>query len=153
MSRAMLVGRAMAAPVFAPFSQLVSTDDGQELYFASPLILASSVPSPSPMPQTLPNLYRVGPDGVYLLTSSASMPQVSGDGSIVAFTNPNFCTTTSAMPPGTSCGPEGELWGTQPTKLGAGSLQLSRNGRWAVLSPPLIPNQSSSATLIDLSTG
>jgi uncharacterized protein (TIGR03437 family) len=143
----------MAAPVFAQFSQLVSTDDGQELYFASPLILTSSVPSPSPMPQPVPNLYRVGPDGVYLVTSSASMPQVSGDGSILAFTNPNFCTTTSTMPPGTSCGPEGELWGTPPTELGAGSLQLSRNGRWTVLSPPLLPNQSSSATLIDLSTG
>jgi uncharacterized protein (TIGR03437 family) len=143
----------MAAPVFAQFSQLVSTDDGQELYFASPLILASSVPSPSPMPQPVPSLYRVGPDGVYQVTSNASMPQVSGDGSIVAFTKPNFCTTTSTMPPGTSCGPEGELWGTPPTELGAGSLQLSRNGRWAVLSPPVLPNQSSSATLIDLSTG
>src|SRR6516165_4339703 len=99
MSRAILLGLAMAAPVFAQFSQLVSTDDGQELYFASPLILAS-VPSPSPMPQPVPNLYRVGPDGVYLVTSNASMPQVSGDGSIVAFTNPNFCTTTSTMPPG-----------------------------------------------------
>src|SRR5215471_16014336 len=153
MSRAILLGLVMAAPVFAQFSQLVSTDDGQELYFASPLILASSVPSPSPVPQPEPNVFRAGPDGVYLVASSASMPQVSGDGSIVGFTNPNFCTTTSTTPPGTSCGPEGEMWGTPPTELGGGSLQLSRNGRWAVLSSPLIPNQSSSATLIDLSTG
>lgn len=153
MSRGILLGIALAAPVFAQFSQLASTDDGQELYFSSPLVLANSVPSPSPIPQPMSNLYRIGPDGVYLVTSGASMPQISGDGSIVGFTNPNFCITTSTMPPGTSCGPEGELWGTPPTELGAGSLQLSRNGRWAVLSPPLLPNQPSNATLIDLSTG
>jgi hypothetical protein len=151
MSRGILLALALAAPVFAQFSQLASTDDGQELYFASPLILANSVPSPSSIPQPTSNLYRIGPDGVYLISSSASMPQISGDGSIVGFTNPDFCITTSTMPPGTSCGPEGELWGTPPTELGAGSLQLSRNGRWAVLSPPL-PSQPSNATLIDLST-
>ena len=90
MSRGILLGLALAAPVFAQFSQLASTDDGQELYFASPLIRANSVLSPSAVTQPMSNLYRIGPDGLYLITSSASMPQISGDGSVVGFTNPGF---------------------------------------------------------------
>jgi hypothetical protein len=65
----------------------------------------------------------------------------------LGFTLADYCVTTNGT---MSCGPESELAGTPPTDLGPGTLQLSRNGRWAVASTP---NGTSNATLIDLSSG
>jgi len=161
--RAIPIGLFITMPLLAQpaaFSQLAATDDGQQLYFISPLALAGPRPVPQPVSQSAPllaagptsNLYWMRPDGIQLLSSSAAGPHVSSDGSIVGFTDPNFCTITGAS---TSCGQEAKLLGPPPVDLGPGTLQLSQNGRWALLIPPPAPNTTATATatLTDIASG
>jgi uncharacterized protein (TIGR03437 family) len=150
-----------ATPLFAQFSQFAATDDGQQVYFLSPLVFDGSPATQN----TESRLYRIGPDGVFLVAQrpvqaglsgfsggsgdGVSNPQVSGDGSVVGFTYRNYC---PAAPCGFPIPAEAQILGsktTGTTDLGPGILQLSRNGRWALLSSP----DGLSATLNDLSTG
>jgi hypothetical protein len=153
-----------ATPLFAQFSQLVATDDGKQVYFISPLILYSGT-----VTGTQNRLYRIGPDGVFLVAEAppgvrspfasfassdgVSGPQVSGDGSLVGFTIDNFCPAPcSAVIPA-----EAELQGARTMDLGPGTLQLSRNGRWALLTTLDLGSGAAPGTytytLIDLTTG
>lgn len=123
----MLVG---ASALWGQFSQFAATDDGKQIYFISRLVLNGGTAGPN-------RLYRIGPDGVVLYAEApaaggVNAPQVSGDGHLVAYTA------------GFS---EAQLTGAKNVDLGPGSVQLSRNGRWALLS-----NQSV-LTLIDLAGG
>src|SRR6266516_8083892 len=85
-----------------PFSQLTATDDGKEVYFTSRLVLRGSADKAA-NPQD--RLYRASPSGISMFAEWASLggvplpnsaaylddPQVSGDGSVVAFTAANAC--------------------------------------------------------------
>ena len=154
-----------ATPLSAQFSQFAATDDGSQVYFTSSLVLYASPTSQS----TESRLYRIGPDGVTLVpapgpavncqtnvTGSAfgvSGPQVSGDGSLVGYAYQDACLQS----------PEAELIGSQTTDVGAGTLLVSRNGRWALLTAPqqiagappgaTPPAPTYTYTLIDLTTG
>ncbi len=129
-----------ATPLYAQFSQFAATDDGSQVYFISSLAFDNlpAAPSGSSM------LYRIGPDGVSYVAgigyTSISGPQVSGDGSVTGFTYVGDCHV--------KCDSETQIQYAQQSKpLGPGNLQLSRNGRWALVSTldPVAP----SATLID----
>jgi uncharacterized protein (TIGR03437 family) len=139
-----------ATPLFAQFSQLAATDDGSQVYFTTPLALYNS-----PAGQSYESrVYRIGPDGVSLIAqrpsfvtgtisiSSASDgvtdPQVSGDGSVVGVTFRNVCPgeITPLNPPPLCSSPssaEAVILHTPNIDLGPGVLQLSRNGRWTLV--------------------
>src|SRR5438105_2262247 len=133
-----------------PFTQFAATDDGQTIYVVSKLVLTAAPPPTPPMGgsnSSVANLFRIGTGGIQLLSASANSPRVSGDGRVLAFTDPNFCTTLSSG--GTSCGQEGKLLGAPDVDLGAGAVQLSRNGRWALVSSTSITSGTATVTLID----
>lgn len=157
-----------AASLYAQFSQFTTTDDGKQVYFISPLTLHSNAGAPPAN-----RLYRIGPEGVslfaeappsfsFLLGSNSGIrgPQVSGDGSLIGFTIENFKSTCA---PSTECSPvpaEAILRGAKTMDLGPGTLQLSRNGRWALITPTQFfdpstgsPIANLSATLTDLTAG
>jgi uncharacterized protein (TIGR03437 family) len=158
---------ALAVPASAQFSQLTATDDGNQVYFVSPLVLKGSTAAGEA------RLYRLGPDGLSLFAERGALapkgtgsnldgisgPQVSGDGSIVGFTLNNICPSAD---PCTQVQSDAVIRGTKNLDLGPGSLQLSRNGRWVLVIPGsmyvLADPQTgtpvpANATLIDLSTG
>jgi uncharacterized protein (TIGR03437 family) len=149
MSRALLLLLALAFPALAQFSELAATDDGSRLYFTTQLVLSDSVPT---RPQY--RIYRLEPNSLTLFAArpeptgpnisfsnadGAHSPQVSGDGKVVGatFSSPS----------------EAQLLAPQTVDLGPGNLQLSRNGRWALIVSDLSPNAPQTATLMDLSTG
>ncbi|SPF54457.1 exported hypothetical protein [Candidatus Sulfopaludibacter sp. SbA4] len=149
-------------PLRAQFAQLAATDDGKQLYFTSQLLPRGAAPSDLPVPEI--RIYRFASGAVTLFAErgalapqdefgsgdGATLPQITADGSIVGFTYSNICA------PNSDCtaiiGQEAQLTGKQPLDLGPGTLQLSRNGRWALLMAlsGLFPQDS---TLIDLTTG
>jgi uncharacterized protein (TIGR03437 family) len=159
---------ALLCPVSAQFSQLAATDSGTQVYFVSRLMLKGAV-STAKFPEA--RLYRIGPDGVTLFaergplapqnfsgsSDGVSNPGVSGDGSLIAFTFNNVCPTDSTCQ--TSVQTEAELRGTQTFDLGPGSLQLSRNGKWALVTSSLTLDLQThqllpqTSTLINLATG
>jgi uncharacterized protein (TIGR03437 family) len=117
-------------PLWSQFSELAATDDGGQLYFSSNLTFADMPPSRGES-----RVYRVGPEGIQLFaerglveptqtftitSGGARMPQVSGDGLTVGFTLEGV----------------GILRGVRNQALGEGSLQMSRNGKWALLLSP-----------------
>jgi uncharacterized protein (TIGR03437 family) len=146
-----------ATPLFAQFSQFAATDDGSQVYFISPLVLYSS---PTSQP-AVPRLYRIDANGVSLVAQPAingnstgllpngggiSNPQVSGDGKIFGYTVQDVCDS--------NCSPRAVLHVIVDQGLGPGTLQLSRNERWTLVTalfattgPP--PNISFVATLTD----
>src|SRR6185437_1435660 len=155
-----------STPIWAQFSQLSATDDGQQLYFTSPLRID---PQSATNPET--RVFRSGPDGITLFAERGALipsaivssndgmtsPQVSGDGSVVAITGVDVCPGSAPCSQGSM--QEGMLRGSANTDLGPGSLQISRNGRWAVLAPPRaapaapgdpLPPPPQTATLFDL---
>jgi uncharacterized protein (TIGR03437 family) len=162
-----------AAPALAQFSQLAVTDDGTQLYFTSQLLLQGMTTPSKPVAPEF-RLYMAGGAGVSLFAERGSLasqrgatgdsgvaaPEVSGDGSLVAFTFNDICLTDPLCPAPVS---EGEIRGQQTLDLGPGSVQLSRNGHWALLTQTIIsvsgtpPNSTETttyaSTLIDLTTG
>lgn len=151
---------ALAAPTWAQFAELATTDDGQQLYFSSPLNLRDAT-APT---RAESRIFRLAPDGIRLfaergllaLTESGSnvdgmgMPQVSGDGQTIGYTARNICLTGSTCTPVSAMA---VLRGRLDISLGEGYLQLSRNGRWALLSPGPAFLGSGPGTLVDLDTG
>ncbi len=158
-----LLVAALAAPGWAQFSQLSTTDNGTEVYFISPLVLKGGPAGAET------RLYRLGPDGLVLFaergqpalpvignSGGISGPRVSGDGTVIGYTVQNVCT---GLEPCVSPQDKAVVRGRQTLELGAGTLDLSRNGRWALVTPPVEFDpqtgtvRESSATLIDLDTG
>jgi len=159
----------MAFPMFAQFSQLAATDDGKQLYFTSQMLFNRATETLG-WPEY--RLYRFGTDGVTLFaergafasdatfssSTGVSNLRVTGDGSLVGFTFNEICLTG-----GQDCGQplnEAELRGKQSVDLGPGTVQLSRNGRWALVtkivyddSTPGVLSETTESTLIDLTTG
>lgn len=161
----------VATPSFAQFAQLAATDDGSQLYFTSQLQLRGATSTSSSHFAGEARLFRFGPDGVTLFAERGSLasqftsgsdpgvagPQVSGDGSVVGFTFRFVCPTDPQCMQSID---EGEIRGQQTLDAGPGTLQLSHNGRWALLtqmvsngSPDAPPAITFTSTLIDLVTG
>ena len=148
----------LAIPARAQFAELAATDDGKQLFFTSQLILKGA--EPSSWPET--RLYRFGskvdvfaergslaPEGTFGSGMGVTHPSVSGDGSVVGFTFNGVCRST------TNCSEvvnRVEVRGRETLDLGPGVVQVSRNGRWAILTNDSQPLFDTS-TLIDLSTG
>ncbi len=143
----------LTAPAIAQFSHLSATDDGKYLYFTSQLVLKSSGTPTAAQSR----LYRLGPDGIVMFAEAGAFgppgrfsntvraASVSGDGRVVGVTVQGPC--SDAQP----CG-KLMVQGAERLDLGAGTLSMSRNGKWAVLAPafnPLAPN----ATLIEIGAG
>ncbi len=159
-----LVVCALALPAFGQFSGLAVTDDGGQVYFSSPLLLGSD-PRSAAMPES--RVYRWSSKGVELMgergalapggstvssssSDGASGAQVSGDGGLYGYTLYNACAQ-----PGTSDGCAGiqsqaVLRGTINATAGQGVLQLSRNGRWALVVPQASPIRTSPPALWDI---
>jgi uncharacterized protein (TIGR03437 family) len=154
----MLVG--LAGFACGQFSQLTATGDGQEVYFTSQLVLRG--PASSPMP-TESRLFHWNSNGISLYAERGALaaspiaviepgitsPQVSSDGSQIAFTFHNICTAAPGCVPSDS---EGFLRGQVNMDLGPGTVQLSRNGRWALLAPP-VDFRPETSVLLDLTNG
>ncbi len=152
----------VCAQYAGPFFQLVATDSGDQVYFISRLALKTD--QSDVMKPLEGRLYELGPGGVRLILERGEVaartspygstgvmnPQVSGDGVLLAATLSDVCNRESG-----SCTPL-EMWsvlrGAVSEEMGAGTLQLSRNGRWALLTPAVEfgPQQ---ATLIDIHNG
>jgi uncharacterized protein (TIGR03437 family) len=149
----------LAIPGWAQFTQLATTDDAQQLYFASQLRIEPAAPA---APEY--RIFHDGPLGTYLFAERGSLtpsisfstnsdgmltPQVTGDGSLIGLTAHNICSSQTPCTQPSSV--EGLLRGSMSADLGPGTLQLSRNGRWAVLTPQVAPPTTvSQATLFDL---
>ncbi len=165
MSRLILGSGAMlmvltVGPLTTQFSQLTMTDDGQQIYFTSPLLLKSN-PGQGGIGEG--RLYRLTKDGVSLAAERGKRaapsvfsteigleyPQVSGDGSVLAFTLVNVCSATDSAC--SSVDLLASIEGNQPLDLGRGVAQISRNGKWALLTTP--GHDAPSSVLFDLSTG
>ena len=96
----------LAAPVFAQFAELATTDDGSQLYFTTAMSLKTADPS-APWE---PRIYRLASGRVSLFAErgsarptwvlgsgeGAGSPSVSGDGAIVGFTYRNVCASSPA---------------------------------------------------------
>ena len=86
----------LAAPLFAQFGELATTDDGRQLYFTTAMLPKEAKPGK----WRESRLFRVGPGGLDLYAelgplapaltfasnAGAIHPSVSGNGSVVAFT-------------------------------------------------------------------
>ena len=153
-------------PGWAQFTELAATDDGQDLYFSSPLRIE---PATATVPES--RVFHAGPNGVQLFAERGTLApnngssssdgigqaQATGDGSLIGVTAHNIC--PGGGPCSTPAQAEGLLRGSKNADLGPGALQLSRNGRWAVLTETVLPvppspgtGPSVTATLIDLQT-
>lgn len=151
---------ALAPPVHGQFSQLAATDDGKQLYFVSQLLLRGSH-SDLPGPET--RLYHSTSNGVSLFAERGALapqfgsssndgvrfPQVTGDGSTIGFSFSDICDSSPDC--SSVIGDEAVLRGNQSRDLGPGILQLSRNGRWALVMSGLSSTENS--VLVDLVTG
>src|SRR5713226_5315483 len=147
-------------PVSAQFSELVTTDDGSQLYFISPLRLdGSDQPTRSEY-----RLYR-HTGSVELFAERGQLARrdaggtgdgvrgvtISGDGQSVGFSMYNVC---PAENPCMRTIVQAEIRGRGASVLGEGSLFLSRNSAWALLTPPPFgPGPQNPPSLINLKTG
>ena len=157
----------LAVSAAAQFTQLTATDDGNTLYFTSPLLLQGETAASSPAGSSELRLFRLRPDGVSLFMERGPLaspnaggsgagvqaPQVSGDGSAVAFTFTFVC----LVQPCVQTTSESELRAAQLWDLGQGTVQMSRNARWAVLtnqttdfSSAAQPVTTTTSTLVEL---
>jgi uncharacterized protein (TIGR03437 family) len=156
-----------AFPVPAQFADLAASDDGKILYFTSQMLFHGEQ-SDLGWPEY--RLYRFDAGGVTLFaergplasessfSSSTGVTNVSttGDGSLVGFTFNLVC-----VKGGSSCvapTDEAELLGKQTLDAGEGALQVSRNGRFALLTTTENDeanpgNSIVTITLIDLTSG
>jgi len=146
----------LALPLSAQFSHLTATDDGKYLYFTSKLTLKNSG-------KLLPEqdrLYRFGPEGAAMIAEAetfgpqwrhlmlrVSAPWVSGDGEVVGLTLHGVCDGGAG-----SCG-ELMFRGGKNLDLGTGSVHVSRNGKWALLTADNGSPIARSATLVEIGTG
>ena len=147
----------LVLPVSAQFADLVTTDNGEQVYFTTQFRL-----------RTTPSSNRSGPSA-FRITGGLLEPftgagegvsslQVTGDGQSVALLVTNRCQ------PGVQCQSvqAAEVRGVNAQVLGSGTVWMSRNGRWAIVNPPPLrfptsrgepPVPSTEADLIDLVTG
>lgn len=162
-----LVLVAFSLPLAAQINDFSTTGDGSTLYFTSPMILRGAPPATRPETR----LYRLGPAGLSLYfergplgppvgggsSDGISRPYVSSDGRTVAFTLSGLCFDAECRSIGAQ---SAELRGAYDGSVGLGTVQLSRNGQWAVVRPQIVPGPNPGpilppdhAILVDVRTG
>jgi hypothetical protein len=148
----------LAAPVGAQFVQLATTDDGGRVFFTTPMSLKGAGPSR----WRESRLYRFGADGLTLFAERDPLapeskfepgygvrdPSVSADGAVVGLTYTGICVDRECV----DRLPQTEVRGRQTVALGPGRVQVSRNGRWALVEKYPMPMRDP-LLLVDLSTG
>jgi uncharacterized protein (TIGR03437 family) len=156
MSRLTVLALLLCLPCRPQFVELAATDDGSQLYLSSRLTLTDTPAAPEWRIYRLtmssiglfaergPLAYRNGSSS----SAGARLPQVSGDGQVVAFTQDMICATAE---PCQQALQRAEIRGPQPRILGQGEVQMSRNGRWAAVTDRWLEHPK--ATLFDLETG
>ncbi|MCC6590134.1 MAG: hypothetical protein IT168_25810 [Bryobacterales bacterium] len=163
MNRLVLI-LVVVAPLQAQFTELATTDDGSRLLFSSTLTLttaAAEYPENRIFQLTRPNTIQLFAErGPKANTSSfgtgdgARHPQVSGDGSLVAFTLGGTC---ESEPPCQSPVTRTILQGpAAEASFNSDSAFLSRNGRYLLFTNPPGPppaNITAPSLLRDLQTG
>ncbi len=158
----------LAAPVCAQFAELVATDDGKQLFFTSQMLMKGAKAA-SPWPES--RLFQFGPGGVSLVVERGALtpqdshgsgdgvahPSASGDGSVIGFTVNDVCRTPTNCVETVN---RVEVRGHGAFDLGDGIVQISRDGRWALLltevhdyPQPMVVGISIQSTLLELSTG
>lgn len=153
---------ALTAPAWAQHTELATNGDGSALYVASYSVLRSQ--SAVTTPET--RLYRIGPGGVQFFARRQNIAtnvggsgdgiysaQVSDDGKTVGFVESGVCETLPE--PCVQYGYVVNIGGTRISLSGQGTLQLSRNGRWALLTPGITGTTGPPppGDLLDLQTG
>jgi uncharacterized protein (TIGR03437 family) len=162
----------LSIPAFSQYSEIVTTDDGQQVYVATHMV-ERSAPTTTWVES---RIYRIAGGALQLFAElgnlaptafsnssqdGASSLQVTGNGQSVAFVLSNACPFQVAP---FRCSPafrRAEIRGRGATVLGeALRVQLSRNGQWALVvqtAGGLIPSSwlplSLDSTLINLETG
>ncbi len=108
---------------------LASTDDGRQLYFAANALIYritdAGVEVFAEIPPNLPGYHDPN------IQPALYMPFVSGDGRLVGYNSDAYCPQFYACQPGPYT--TGELRGSISKTLGQGTLSVSHNGRWALL--------------------
>jgi uncharacterized protein (TIGR03437 family) len=147
----------LAVPVYGQFVELATTDDGTQIYFSSIMLLkgregtnwlesrvyrcaAGNVALYAERGNLAPESSVASGDGV-------ASPSVSGDGAMVAVSYTNICNDTECSAPFSKV----ELRGVDTLVLPPGQPQISRNGRWALITGSFFLDATS--TLVDLSSG
>jgi uncharacterized protein (TIGR03437 family) len=165
------IGLAIATSARAQHTELATNGDGSVLYVVSYSALRDAT-TPT---QAETRLYRIDSDGarlwaqrdrkatstgtsIYSIINGApvpplvgiGVPQVTDDGHTVAYTMRGVCVTTDPCVTRSLS----ELNAASTVELGPGTVQISRNGRWAVLSyDRAFHLQDRRAELIHLDTG
>lgn len=148
----------LAAPVFAQFAELATTDDGSQLYFTTEMLPKGAKPGN----WRESRLFRFGPAGVTLYAergalapeftfashAGATHPSVSGDGAVVSVTYGGLCRAVGDCDQVIE---RIEVRGRETLDLGSGQAQVSRNGRWLLVASPSLLDEKS--TLVELDTG
>jgi uncharacterized protein (TIGR03437 family) len=159
----------LAGPVCAQFAELAATDDATQLFFTTSKMQPKGVRQPGPVPES--RLYRSGADGVTVFAERGALastsgfgdgdgiysPRISGDGSIVGFTYVNVC----GPDPGCSSNiNKAVVRGGHSIDFGNGTVQISRDGKWALLTQTAVDYRKPQAiassftgTLVNLATG
>lgn len=153
-----------------PFPEVTATEDGKWVYFTSLMVLKGE--ERGLFQET--RLYRYGPGGVTLFAERGDraprneftsndgvvLPRVNRDGSVVTYTLQEVCpgrhrncAATIAAAAEIRTGPAGET-----IDLGQGYAQVSRNGRWALVTDSDFTFDSNgdlifTSTLVDLQSG
>jgi uncharacterized protein (TIGR03437 family) len=147
----------------AQFTAISASDDGRQLYVTTQFV-TDGIQNPAGTPPPSRIFQIAGGNATVLLSPASRLliafsgPEVSADGSVFGFTINQFCSTAP-------CGTQDvESFLQSPTSqdLGPGTLQLSRNGQWALMivpddpfsgGPPGATNPPGHATLKILQTG
>jgi hypothetical protein len=143
-----------AVLVCAQFSQLAATDDGKQLYFTSQMMFKGATAGQGREYR----LFHAGAEGLALVlergalastssfSSSSGVTNVSvtGDAGLLGYSLNDICSL-----PGCANSVV-QIRGKQSMDLGQGTVELSRNGRWALWITSTDVTERS--TLIDLTT-
>jgi hypothetical protein len=139
--RLFLVGLLSTFTAHAQFTEIAASDGGSQIYVTTTFVIdgvvnTTPLPPPARVFQVSAGLASllVQLDTTAMPSAQASGPQVSGDGLVVGYTVNLFCA------PAAPCGSqnvESFLRFPAARDLGPGSLQLSRNGQWALI---VVPN-------------
>jgi hypothetical protein len=134
---------AVASPGWAQFTELASTDNGQELYFSSPLRIE---PATATFPES--RVFHAGPNGIQLFAERGALTPVSpgfisgggiGKGSFLipgAIPAPgsNLRMQTSSQPAPCDWIKPAEIGETREIGIGGSHLRLILNGQCSEVS-------------------
>jgi hypothetical protein len=140
----LLVGLLAVSAAQAQFTEIAASDDGSQIYVTTKFVIdrmdrGTAQRRVFQIMDGQATLFAQ-PDPALPAYAGAIGPQVSGDGSVVGYTISGISTESYLRLP-------------VANDLGEGTLQLSRNGKWALLVSKNYPRQPTGATLANLQSG